>query len=227
MRAESEPRQPSVRCCAWQVLRSRWAKLIKDARCVASAKAKAAALRARAAVAAAPFSAAALVARAEADADWAAILQALRQRRSEAKAARVAVSRVAETQPEAALRAATLLQAGWRGRAGREQVQLLRDAQRRAELVRALHAAKKYRNVLATDELLRTKIEILLWSSIHGRYSTWCTRHRAAPAWRFGVYDSSVSQASRHWPSFRPSPRVTSHCRLIGQHTRANNVHQH
>ena len=67
-------------CGCSQVIRRKWHALVVKVQCAAAAEAKAAALKAEAAVQAAPFSAVALVERAQADADWAAILDALRLR---------------------------------------------------------------------------------------------------------------------------------------------------
>ena len=100
--------------------------------------AKAAALKAEAAVQAAPFSAVTLMQRAQVDSDWAAILDALRLRRRELKAARVHVAQVVAAQPEAAERAAVLLQAAWQGHTVRVAVARTRHG----ELLRAVRVMR-------------------------------------------------------------------------------------
>ena len=109
-----------------QMLRRRWLALIHDAQRAAADEAEVRALKAEAAVQAAPFAAAALVQSAQVDADWAAILDALRQRRREMKAARQHVAKVEATRPEAAQRAAELLQAAWHMQEARRMVQQMR-----------------------------------------------------------------------------------------------------
>ena len=116
-----------------QMLRRRWLALIHDAQRAAADEAEVRALKAEAAVQAAPFAAAALVQSAQVDADWAAILDALRKRRREMKAARQHVAKVEAARPEAAHRAAELLQAAWHMQEARRMVQQMR----REKLLRA------------------------------------------------------------------------------------------
>ena len=78
----------------WQSTRRRWRHVVSEAHDALVAEAVVAAALTAAVVAAAPFSAKELASRADEDADWAAILEALRQRRAEAKAARMHVKQV-------------------------------------------------------------------------------------------------------------------------------------
>ena len=78
----------------WQAMRRRWRQLVSEAHDAVVAEAVVTAVLTAAVVAAAPFSAKELAPRADEDADWAAILEALRRRRAEAKAARMHVKQV-------------------------------------------------------------------------------------------------------------------------------------
>ena len=77
-----------------QAMRRRWRDLVSEAHDAVVAEAVVAAVLTAAVVVAAPFSANELAPRADEDADWAAILEALRRRRAEAKAARMHVKQV-------------------------------------------------------------------------------------------------------------------------------------
>ena len=121
-----------------QVCRREWNALVMEARRAVAVVAKAAALKAEAAMQAAPFSAVTLMQRAQVDSDWAAILYALRLRRRELKAARVHVAKVVAAQPEAAERAAVLLQAAWQGHTVRVAVARTRHG----ELLRAVRVMR-------------------------------------------------------------------------------------
>ena len=78
----------------WQAMRRRWRRLVSEAHDAVVAEAVVAAVLTGAMVAAAPFSAEELALRADEDADWAAILEVLRWRRAQAKAARMHVKQV-------------------------------------------------------------------------------------------------------------------------------------
>ena len=127
-----------------------------DVQRAAADEAKAAARQAKAAVKAAPFSAVALVQRAQINSDWAAILDALRQRRREMKAARQHVAQVQATQPEAATRAAELLQAAWR----MQEARCIARQLRREKLLRAarLGAMRLRGGGLGDDRVLRPRV---------------------------------------------------------------------